>query len=85
MPAPRILEYYPPGYDLSSCYVNESGKLKTLFQLVTKLNLNSEKAIVVASSVTALDMIETMFNSTHFEVYRLDGRTASVKEYQIKK
>ncbi|KAI6176294.1 hypothetical protein M3Y97_00782700 [Aphelenchoides bicaudatus] len=73
----RLLEAFLPGYDVNACYVNESGKLNRLLEMVVEFDNNGESAIVASSSKCSLDIIETMFKEVSFDVYRIDGQPYS--------
>jgi SNF2 family DNA or RNA helicase len=80
-----IIELFPPCYSPQDCYINESGKLLALFQLVTSLNSRKEKCAIVSKRTNSLDLIEAMFKKIEFDVYRLDLESMTIKEIIIRK
>lgn len=77
------MNLFPSSQDPTASQVNESGKLVKLLELVTKFNDKNEATIIAASSVSSLEAIDLLFKAVGYDVFRIDGRTTSVREEQI--
>uniref|UniRef100_A0A1I7S501 DNA repair and recombination protein RAD54-like n=1 Tax=Bursaphelenchus xylophilus TaxID=6326 RepID=A0A1I7S501_BURXY len=81
----QILDSFPPTCTVSDCYIADSNKFKTLFEMIVSFDENDEKTIIASYSKSALDLIEAMLASSLFEVLRLDTASPSERADIIKK
>lgn len=81
----QIIDAFPPTCSVDDCTINDSNKLRILFELVISFDKQDEKTIIISTSASTLDLIEALFKAALFEVYRIDRCSSFERNDVIKK
>ena len=79
----RLRDSFSSGFSLNNCAVDDSGKLRALFRIVTLMDELGEKCVIVSHSSNVLSLLDAMFSAAEFQVFHCDKGAGRVERSKL--